>query len=86
MTSLIHRSWYWLRQWFTTAEKRPQLRRNDPCWCGSGKKYKHCHMDSDARRGTLGRNTIPAAQRQLTERAQQRMERQRERLRAKRKS
>ncbi len=17
--------------------------RNDPCWCGSGKKYKHCH-------------------------------------------
>lgn len=21
--------------------------RNDPCWCGSGKKYKHCHMESD---------------------------------------
>jgi len=21
--------------------------RNDPCWCGSGKKYKHCHMKSD---------------------------------------
>ncbi|MER2598229.1 MAG: preprotein translocase subunit SecA [Caldilineales bacterium] len=21
--------------------------RNDPCWCGSGKKYKHCHMASD---------------------------------------
>ncbi len=21
--------------------------RNDPCWCGSGKKYKHCHMQSD---------------------------------------
>jgi preprotein translocase subunit SecA len=19
------------------------LGRNDPCWCGSGKKYKHCH-------------------------------------------
>ena len=19
------------------------LRRNDPCWCGSGKKYKKCH-------------------------------------------
>ncbi|MCY1690171.1 SEC-C metal-binding domain-containing protein [Exiguobacterium sp. SL14] len=17
--------------------------RNDPCWCGSGKKYKNCH-------------------------------------------
>jgi len=24
-----------------------RLRRNDPCWCGSGKKYKHCHMRSD---------------------------------------
>ncbi|UCC85783.1 MAG: SEC-C domain-containing protein [Anaerolineales bacterium] len=22
--------------------------RNDPCWCGSGKKYKHCHMRHDA--------------------------------------
>jgi hypothetical protein len=21
--------------------------RNDLCWCGSGKKYKHCHMKSD---------------------------------------
>jgi preprotein translocase subunit SecA len=21
--------------------------RNDPCWCGSGKKYKHCHMRTD---------------------------------------
>jgi len=26
-------------------EKRPG--RNDPCWCGSGKKYKHCHMRQD---------------------------------------
>ena len=23
------------------------LGRNDPCWCGSGKKYKHCHMRED---------------------------------------
>jgi hypothetical protein len=21
----------------------PKPGRNDPCWCGSGKKYKHCH-------------------------------------------
>ncbi len=28
------------------------LGRNDPCWCGSGKKYKHCHLrkDEQARR------------------------------------
>lgn len=24
-----------------------KLGRNDPCWCGSGKKYKHCHMKED---------------------------------------
>lgn len=23
------------------------INRNDPCFCGSGKKYKKCHMDSD---------------------------------------
>lgn len=25
------------------AEKPKKLGRNDPCWCGSGKKYKKCH-------------------------------------------
>jgi preprotein translocase subunit SecA len=24
-----------------------KIGRNDPCWCGSGKKYKNCHMASD---------------------------------------
>jgi hypothetical protein len=27
------------------TEWRP--RRNDPCWCGSGKKYKECHLRRD---------------------------------------
>ena len=27
------------------ADKKPG--RNDPCWCGSGKKYKHCHYKLD---------------------------------------
>ena len=29
--------------------------RNDPCWCGSGKKYKRCHMreDGESRRGQM---------------------------------
>ncbi len=21
--------------------------RNEPCWCGSGKKYKKCHLPED---------------------------------------
>ena len=24
-----------------------KLGRNEPCWCGSGRKYKHCHCDFD---------------------------------------
>ncbi|MCY4172057.1 MAG: SEC-C domain-containing protein [Bacteroidetes bacterium] len=24
-----------------------ELGRNDKCWCGSGKKYKHCHMNRE---------------------------------------
>ncbi|MBS1856331.1 MAG: SEC-C domain-containing protein [Acidobacteria bacterium] len=28
----------------------PKLGRNDPCWCGSGKKYKKCHLASDEAR------------------------------------
>jgi tetratricopeptide (TPR) repeat protein len=27
-------------------DKKPG--RNEPCWCGSGKKYKRCHLDADA--------------------------------------
>ena len=29
------------------AKREHMLGRNDPCWCGSGKKYKKCHMKSD---------------------------------------
>jgi preprotein translocase subunit SecA len=25
----------------------PRVGRNDPCPCGSGKKYKKCHMPAD---------------------------------------
>jgi preprotein translocase subunit SecA len=29
------------------ASAKGQVGRNDPCWCGSGKKYKQCHMRED---------------------------------------
>jgi hypothetical protein len=32
-----------------------KLGRNDPCWCGSGKKYKHCHLASDEESESKGR-------------------------------
>ncbi len=30
-----------------TVRAAPKPGRNDPCWCGSGKKYKKCHLDQD---------------------------------------
>ena len=30
-----------------TVRNTRKLGRNDPCWCGSGKKYKQCHYKSD---------------------------------------
>ncbi len=27
--------------------------RNDPCWCGSGQKYKKCHLANDAKVATF---------------------------------
>lgn len=38
---------------FKTAEgTRPAVLpgRNEPCWCGSGKKYKKCHQPEDQER------------------------------------
>ena len=32
------------REWFKTQRSRRKLDRNDPCPCGSGKKYKECHL------------------------------------------
>ena len=37
------------------VEAIPDLGRNDPCWCGSGEKYKHCHMESDERKRSARR-------------------------------
>jgi tetratricopeptide (TPR) repeat protein len=31
----------------TVTRSAPKLGRNEPCWCGSGRKYKHCHLKQD---------------------------------------
>lgn len=41
----------------TTAK----LGRNDPCHCGSGKKYKNCHLDADAAAARAERAEAKAA-------------------------
>ena len=30
-------------------DELPVPGRNDACWCGSGRKYKKCHMSNDER-------------------------------------
>ncbi len=42
----------WIRNLFSRSEpskpsKEMALGRNDLCWCGSGKKYKKCHLPKD---------------------------------------
>lgn len=44
--------------------------RNDPCWCGSGKKYKKCHLDDDADGLRRAREALPEAMKQLAENAE----------------
>jgi len=43
-----------------TEHSKPQ--RNDPCWCGSGKKYKKCHLNIDKmqKSNTLKKPPLPA--------------------------
>jgi len=31
------------------ARRTARPGRNEPCWCGSGAKYKRCHLDADER-------------------------------------
>jgi len=42
---------------FPKEETHPgkDLGRNDSCWCGSGMKYKKCHLDHDEKKfGKVG--------------------------------
>jgi preprotein translocase subunit SecA len=41
-----------------------KLGRNDPCWCGSGRKYKLCHMKQDDASGGPPPSALAQAQRQ----------------------
>jgi methionyl aminopeptidase len=40
-----------------SATPGPPPGRNDPCWCGSGKKYKKCHLGRDR----VAKGPVPAA-------------------------
>jgi hypothetical protein len=43
-----------LREASSTPSTKPKVGRNDPCPCGSGKKYKKCHLPLDEAERTAG--------------------------------
>ena len=42
-----------------------KIGRNDPCWCGSGKKYKKCHEAFDTRLERLKQQGFPVLDKSL---------------------
>jgi hypothetical protein len=40
----------------------PDLGRNDLCWCGSGRKYKSCHLSADDRKRAAARTSTGSQQ------------------------
>jgi hypothetical protein len=45
----------WFKKWLGLKRDstNTKLGRNDVCWCGSGKKYKKCHLEKDARKRSM---------------------------------
>jgi hypothetical protein len=43
------------------AQPIPTMGRNERCWCGSGRKYKACHMAADDRKRSAARAGGPRA-------------------------
>jgi hypothetical protein len=39
----------------------PPPGRNEPCYCGSGRKYKHCHLAKDEEKAAEARKKAAAA-------------------------
>jgi len=45
-----------------TAPTRARPGRNEPCHCGSGRKYKHCCLEKDDARASAARAKAAAAE------------------------
>lgn len=42
----IGKQWVEIFNDAATPKQQVKIGRNDPCFCGSGKKYKHCHLNN----------------------------------------
>ena len=50
----------WLAAFFA-PKPVPELRRNEPCRCGSGRKYKRCCLEKDSARLRAERDAATTA-------------------------
>jgi len=55
----------WIKKTFSSrpaaAEASRELGRNEPCWCGSGQKYKRCHLREDMHKRVEARYSAQVA-------------------------
>ena len=54
-------------------ESLKELSRNDPCWCGSGKKFKKCHLGKD-QPPALPKNPAPQNPRRIMIKTEEQLE------------
>lgn len=69
-----------LKRFLSTPRTFEKVGRNEPCPCGSGKKFKHCHYDEVANATTAEQNSAIAKKSPLDS-AQRSMNRMRKRRR-----
>lgn len=43
---------------FADIQRAKEIGRNDPCWCGSGRKFKYCHRDREEAVSPTPQNVI----------------------------
>ncbi|MGD2207560.1 MAG: SEC-C domain-containing protein [Anaerolineae bacterium] len=52
-----------VKERWNVVKRKLKLSRNDPCWCGSGKLYKHCHRREDLEKQEESRRKARAKRR-----------------------
>jgi hypothetical protein len=45
--------------------RKPHIGRNDPCWRGSGKKFKKCHWQTDRETAKPARSAVKSKERRI---------------------
>ena len=63
-----------LKRLFSGPPKFAKVGRNDPCPCGSGKKFKHCHFE-EVEAASVAEHNVAIAKKSPLDSARRAMER-----------